>query len=202
MVARTSEAMERSYVRVVADDVHTIPPHTRRVFFVGAGRKDRAFSFVASLPENLRASVAVIGRPDCMEDAIDALKLGAGDLLASPLSPQQVVGAMERLSETGALRERTKATGLPIYRADDRTGGNLLTVKLGTGDELSLAALTLRRFLRGYDRVGEDGTGNLAALVYCPPEDMPAVVGRIEVVMGERAKVSFTAGSVRAAVAA
>lgn len=178
-----------------------VTPHVAReleggVLVAGAGRRDRVSRLLGHVPpERLRATF-VVGRPDCMHDAAAAMRLGAGELLASPLSPQQIAGAFERLVELPALEARGPALGLPILREGEPRQGvpcHLLLVRLPREEHVEAAALLLRRFLRGHDRVGEDGNGALAAMVYCEDVQIGGVLNRLRVVFRERAVITVSA---------
>ncbi len=206
-LAQTVGAIGRNFRKLALNDRAEVGAENNAVFVVCAGRRDRATAFVGRLDPRLRARVAVVGRADCMEDSVAALRLGAGELLASPLSPQQIVGFMERASRPPSPNpQRGKLLGLPILREPvarpTLIPDHLIAVRPANGEDLPRAALMLRRFLRGYDEIGEDGAGGLLALVSCSAEDIGSVVDRLTHVFGEKSQVTHKASSAAAARAA
>ncbi len=162
------------------------------VGFMGAGGRE-AERLVRRLAPNLLAKLAVVAHVDGLDDAFAAMRAGAADFLASPLSPQQVAGSVDRLMSGVPQTERGPLLGLPVYRGPIRDGyGTALpiVVRLLKPEHAPMAALLLRRFVRGYDRVGEDGERNLRALIYCPADHLPFVVGRLTPLMADVARVS------------
>ncbi len=200
ILRQTVAAIGRNHHPLSLNDGPLLPLHSDKIVFICAGRRDRASAFLARVDPRLRARVAIIGRADCMEDARAALRLGALELLSSPLTPQQIVGAMERLTRPSPVNPaRGNRTGLPLLgdpvTRDGVTQEHLLAVRPAPGEEPGRAAFMLRRFLRGYDQIGEDGEGNLQALVSCPAEDVDAVLDRLHTVFGEKARVTRKASS-------
>jgi hypothetical protein len=53
--------------------------------------------------------------------------------------------------------------------------------------------LTLRRFLRGFDRVGLDSGPLVPVALYCPEDNLERVMGRIKGVLGEGFQVRLLA---------
>ncbi|MGE5596458.1 MAG: hypothetical protein ACM3S1_10555, partial [Hyphomicrobiales bacterium] len=51
--------------------------------------------------------------------------------------------------------------------------------------------LVLRRFLRGYDRVGVASDGTLPAMIYCRAEHIDGVVQRMRTLLGPSAEVAI-----------
>ena len=153
--------------------------------FVRAGRRDRAGHLVDSLGKRTRQSI-VVASADSLDDAKQALLAGAADLLAEPLTPNQIAGALDRLG-TGWTRSRSSATGLPVL--DE----SLPVMKYGLpaadldfdGDaKLTVASyLSVRRFLRGFDYVGIRH-GRVGARVYANPRDLPRIEDRLSEVLG------------------
>jgi len=162
------------------------------VLFLGAGRRDRASRIVARLTPAQRRRTVIVCRPDGIDDAHEALKLGAADLLASPLSPQQVAAAIDRIGLPVRPTARDAATGLPVYGNPMNLyghGGSVIEVQPPKNEDVRVTALLLRRYLRGYDLVGSDGKGAVNAMVFCPPEFIDTVAGRLHRIIGERARV-------------
>lgn len=169
MVAATMEADGASF-RSIGRGAALTPSE---VAFVAAGKRDRATAFVRAANPAERHRIAVVALSDQLEDAMAALKLGAGELLASPLSPQQIVGAAVRLA--GQRRMKDPATGLPILgAAAPEFGRSCISYTVEARDPaqwldpmlLMEFALVARRFLRGYDEVGSDGNGSLQLNVF------------------------------------
>lgn len=154
------------------------------VQFVEAGRGGEATAFVRGLPWADRRRVVVVARPATLDDAAGALRAGAGDLLASPLSRQQVAGALDRISGD-ADWPRDPATGLPQYALEPRFGlpAHLLRIEVPPGSTPLDTVLVLRRFLRGYDRVSARGD-DIEVHVYCPGDHLGAVVRRVARLLG------------------
>jgi hypothetical protein len=191
VLVQTVETMGNN-VAFVAPNGARLEGFDARVLFLGAGGRFSATSILGAMLADQRRRVVVVARPDALDDAFGALRLGAGDLLASPLSPQQISGAFERLA--GPPPQRDVATGLPSYGEDTepRFGQpcNLLYVKPGHSESVEMAAFLLRRFLRGYDRVGLHPSGCLELRVYCPPEHVPAVRARLRLVVTESSVIA------------
>jgi len=177
------------------EDLTREPFDGRGVLFIGAGKLDRATSIVRSVPESARRRCVIVARPDCVQGAMAAMSLGAGDLLVSPLSPQQVTGSFDRLGDASRL-SRDGETGLPILtETAPKFGqpGHLIRVQPATNADLMPTVMLLRRYLLGYDRVGVDGKGGAVAVVYCPAEHLSAVVQRMPVFLGGRVRIESVA---------
>ena len=71
-----------------------------------------------------------------------------------------------------------------------------ISLILRPGDDVPSLILLLRRFLRGYDRIGVDERGRLMALVYVPLEHADGVLGRMGKVLGERVRLEIAAPAV------
>ncbi|HEY5476095.1 MAG TPA: hypothetical protein VIK11_05190 [Tepidiformaceae bacterium] len=177
----------RDFVRIALADTRFLPHDPSRVVFIEAGQ-GRTVRAIRALPESARSRVIIVARPDTIEEAMDGMVLGAGDVTVSPLSPEQVAGSLERVADL-SQRKRHAGTGLTIY-PDNEPGAhglpsNTLAVGLERHDTPRGAFLRLRRFLRGYDRVGVDAEGNLRVVVYCPCEYAPRVSERIQMFLGD-----------------
>ena len=122
-----------------------------------------------------------------IEMALGLMRRGASDLLVSPLSRQQIIGALDRLSDPEAFAGRDAETGLPSYRPEPRFGLPCHLVAIEAPEEVRGldAFLVLRRFLRGYDRIGLDSGSLLPVSVFCPAEHLPRVMGRMQGVLGD-----------------
>lgn len=190
-IAATVGAVGRSSQRLHYEDLAKLeqPPGT---LFIGANRAGRASRIVARLPNAFRRVSVVVGRPDSLDDLAEALRAGAGDFLSWPLSPQQVAGAIDRAHQAGPGEARDSETGLAVI-ADGlsihKRPAHRLTATLPGGMDLLEGALLARRFLRGYDRVGLSASGDLAFAIPCELEHLPRVMERIELVLGEGARV-------------
>lgn len=190
-IAATVGAVGCSSQRLHFEDLAKLeqPPGT---LFIGANRAGRASRIIARLPNAFRRVSVVVGRPDSLDDLAEALRVGAGDFLSWPLSPQQVAGAIDRAHQAGPGEARDPETGLTVI-ADGlsihKRPAHRLTATLPAGMDLLEGALLARRFLRGYDRVGLSASGDLAFAIPCEREHLPRVVERIELVLGEGARV-------------
>lgn len=197
VLAETLQVMGHGFAPIAPHDVRKFAGH---VFFVTAGRRDRATVVVSQLPEEARPGVIVIARPDCLADAGEALRAGAGDFLASPLSPQQIAGAFQRICDPHLPARRGARTGLPLYAAAAPRSAHTLRVVPGPNDDPRLTALLLRRFLRGYDRLGEDVDGSLLAMLGdCPEAAVDGIIQRLQPVLGDRTRITVAAWGVAAA---
>jgi hypothetical protein len=81
---------------------------------------------------------------------------------------------------------RNEATGLPSYWMRPRFGlpCHLVEVVPPAGEGSLDVFLVLRRFLRGYDRVGIADDGSLPAILYCSDEHIDGVVRRMRRLLG------------------
>lgn len=198
----TIEGMGRGYYSLTAGQLPALGSWTAQpVLFISAGKRDRATLAVRQLDPKVRARTVITARPDCMVDALAAMEAGARDILASPLSPQQVSGALDRVFDPSLPTERDSMTGLPIFRKEHfGPRYNLpcfsVSLILRPGDDVPSLILLLRRFLRGYDRIGVDERGRLMALVYVPLEHADGVLGRMGKVLGERVRLEIAAPAV------
>ena len=163
------------------------------VLFINGSAKGRANELLQAIgPAGARRTV-VLGRIDAMSDICTALGEGAGDFVISPLTPDQVAGAFERISQEDRTEGHDELTGLPIYRRVPGAYGQpcqVIAVTVGPSDDLRQTAWLLRRFLRGYDRVGASVDRGLEAHVYCPDEALRRVLERLRTLLGTHAKVS------------
>lgn len=185
---------ERELVREAAahlghsfeNDPREIDAPEERVYFVAAGSRRQAFVFTNSLPITERVRVVVVASPEHVQDAADALRYGAADLLAAPLSRQQITGAFDRLADPLAVKSRDEATGLPVYWLRPRFGlpAHLVEVRPPHGADGLDVFLVLRRFLRGYDRIGMATDGSLPVIIYCSDEHIDGIVRRMELLLG------------------
>lgn len=155
-----------------------------------ASGKSICFAPAAAVPELMdgpdrpHAVVAVASAADASQLAA-ALRAGAADFVASPLSKPQVRGALDRIGEAAVVRERDAATGLPCYYRVGRigTGFQVITIDPGLEDPVAVA-LVLRRFLRGSDRVGLGEHGCLEVHAACEDDVLPVVLRRLQHVLG------------------
>lgn len=158
-----------------------------QVVFIAADRHAPARDVIRALSPAERTRTVLVGRLDCLDDVRECLRLGVSELLASPLSPQQVEGAFHRVSHEAAPAI-DPVLGLPLLRdGQPRFGLPAQHFRVaGPGDDALALALILRRFVRGYDRIGGDGEGGVVLCVYCEDEHVPAVLRRLKTVLGER----------------
>ena len=166
-------------------------PH--EVLFLAANANNGATELLGKLTQEATARTVVVGKIDAIRDVGSALAAGAADFLASPLSPHQVAGAFERLAQPDRLEGRNAETGLPIYR---RTPGvyadpcHVVNVTTPPSEDQRTVAWLLRRFLRGYDRVGASADTGLEAFIYCPDASLPRVLERLRTLLGAHAKIA------------
>ncbi len=203
VLQQTVEGSGRQYERRVAS-TSGVPEDGETVLFVGAGKGQRTAGLIASQTAAQKARTVIVARSDSAPDAFAAMLEQAGDLLVSPLSPQQVAGAFDRLRDPRAIRGRDAATGLPRYRVDETRFGmpaHQISAALHKGVTLQEAAIYARRYLRGYDRVGVDGEGNLRLQVYCPTENVPLVLKRLTSLAGDKGKFNLMEPASRAMAA-
>lgn len=175
-VYSTSSPREAPYA---AGDPHAL-------LFVGAGASVDAAAVIESIPRADRGRIIVVARQGQAFAAMEALRRGGGDLLASPLSRWQVAGALHRLDDREAVIGRDSVTGLPVYRAVARFGFpcHVLAVRPGPGIPSVDVFLSLRRFLRGYDRIGMNTDGTLPVHLYCEDAGVQRVVQRLGMLLG------------------
>lgn len=186
-IGSRNESIVRATAAATGHRARRVLPHTMlqegEVCIVGAGQSDRATRFMAAVPAG-RHRYAILCRPDQIADAQGALLLGAGELLSSPLSPQQVVGAAIRCSRPGPA-PHDSISGLPLL--DDSEAPSSFTDIFAApkpGEHPIEAALLLRKFLRGWDEVGGDGRGGVRARLAAGPEEAARVVERLGWVLG------------------
>lgn len=190
-IAATVGAVGRSSQRLHFEDLAKLeqPPGT---LFIGANRAGRASRTIARLPSAFRRVSVVVGRPDSLDDLAEALRAGAGDFLSWPLSPQQVAGAIDRAHQSGPGEARDAETGLAVITdglSIHKRPAQRLTATLPADMDLLEGALLARRFLRGYDRVGLSTSGDLSFAIPCEREHLAGVMERLEVVLGEGARM-------------
>ncbi|OAI39281.1 hypothetical protein AYO38_07945 [bacterium SCGC AG-212-C10] len=193
VLEQTVLSMGRTFTASRPADVREWQRREDAIFFVGCGKSGRAKTICQGLAEDVRARVVLVSRPDSVADMAAALNSGAGDFLASPLSPQQVSGAFERVASPPASLGRDAATGLllldgPASNSADPVHG--LTIRQPGDGDVAATAVILRRFLRGYDLVGMSAEGELTAHVRCQPEAVLNVIQRLQLILGERAEIS------------
>lgn len=202
-VRDVADAGGKQWAAIGPADLRLLPYEPNRVVFMAAGL-GRAVRTVTMLSPADRGRVVVVARPDTIDEAMDVLRLGAGDLLVSPLSDEQVAGALERLGE--AQRERQRETGLTVYGSNEpgayELPSNTIQVDIPRNETLAGAILRLRRFIRGYDRIGVDASGAVRVVVYCPCEHAPVVMERIRVLLGEGTNLRVVARGEPRAIAA
>lgn len=186
------EAEGQRYYRLRTNELSRLVQWTGAAIFVGASGAGRAGRVVAALPSALCAQTVVVGRGDAIDDVRQALLAGAADMLAWPLSPQQIAGAIDRLKDPPQVGGGDESTGLAVLRQGfpiHGGPGHLLRIAPPGDTGPMEAALLLRRFLRGYDVVGCDGAGALAAVVACEAAHLEAVGNRVRAILGEATAV-------------
>lgn len=167
--------------------VHAANAHA--VYLVRAAQDRAATAFVASLAPELRSRVAIVASPEHTDDVGAALALGAAEVLASPLSRQQVLGAIARIA-AGPEALRDEHTALPRYPVRSHFGLPCYGLRIEADENVLETVLVLRRFLRGYDAVGGDGEGHALALVYCDGDELDSVLRRLGRLLGEKTTVN------------
>ncbi|MCC6380922.1 MAG: hypothetical protein IT304_00360 [Dehalococcoidia bacterium] len=172
----TSSAREAPYA---AGDPHAL-------LFVAAGPTADAAAVLDAIPRADRGRTVVVARQGQAFAAMEALRRGGGDLLAAPLSRWQVAGTLHRLEDREAVAGRDPVTGLPVYRALARFGFpcQVLAVRPGPGVPSVDVFLSLRRFLRGYDRIGMNVDGTIPVHLYCEDAGVQRVVQRLGMLLG------------------
>jgi hypothetical protein len=190
-VQTTIAASDRRFLRLRSNELPRLVGNDPPVIFVGASPAGRAAQVTEALPDTLQQRLAIVARSDSTRDTAAALRGGAREFLAWPLSPQQIAGAIDRIQAAPHPETQDQQTGLPVLtqaRALYGKHGFLVRVEPGPGDEPMMAALLLRRFLRGYDIVGSDGKGALAVMVFCEVDDLSSIARRLRLVLGEGAQ--------------
>ena len=117
-------------------------------------------------------------------------------MLVSPLTPQQVAGAFDRLGDPSWDSERDPILGLPLVAGGEARHGfpcHRIAVTPVASDDPWEVALLLRRALRGYDRLGADADGGLAVLLYCRDEHLGRTLARLETVLAGRVRLAAVA---------
>lgn len=179
VLQRTVEAMGMVHTFLRPDDVRAGGGSLQVPLFLGCTRSQAARRLLEAVPPHARRSVILVARGDATGDAEAGLALGAGDLLASPLSPHQVVGAVERIRAGGSAA----STRLGVPR-------HLLRIQPATSSDTMAVYLALRRFLRGFDHLEFEAGGTLLVSVYCPAGELPAVTRRVASLLKKRATVA------------
>ncbi|MGE0602003.1 MAG: hypothetical protein AB7J35_21765 [Dehalococcoidia bacterium] len=154
--------------------------------FVRAGRAHRATKFILSLPQEVRGRFAVVAHTDQLRDAAGALRHGAREILASPLSPQQIVGAGVRSFGSGSPG-RDPGTGLMRLGSPLKLYGlshsDVKVTPRNSVDPLEVVLL-VRKFVRGWDEIGIDGGGNVVLRLYAERRDVELILGRLRFAIG------------------
>lgn len=160
--------------------------HDDEFGFVRAGRADRATRFILSLPREVRGRFAVVAQADQLGDAEGALKRGAREILASPLSPQQIVGAGVR-SLGSTIPGRDPKTGLcrlgPPLKEYGPSHAQIRVTPRGEATALEVVLL-VRKFVRGWDEIEADGAGNVVLRLYAEKADVESTLGRLRFALG------------------
>jgi hypothetical protein len=177
----TVEAMGFDYAPITIGDVRRLV-NPSQVVFVGASPDGHASELVSSRARALIRSTVVVARSDSASDVQSAVMAGVGDFLISPLTPQQVSGAFDRISDPAWAAHRHKENGLAVIAKPEARHGlpcHRIRAEASKEFEFWTACLLLRRAVRGYDRVGVDEKGNLCLLVYCPQEHLERTMSRL-----------------------
>jgi hypothetical protein len=185
ILGTTVETMGRGYGPIQANDLRRVT-NPAQVVFISGNHDRRASDLLATRPKELLRSSVVVARTDGAEDAALAMRAGAGDFLISPLSPQQVSGAFDRISDATWGQKRHEATGLPIVEKPSARHGlscHKIRADISKDFDVWTACILMRRAIRGYDRIGVDAAGKPALLIYCPTEHLERALERLSRVM-------------------
>lgn len=168
------------------------------LLFLHVDGSERALDLLGT-SASLASRTIVVSRQDGVENAMKCLRVGARDLLASPLTPNQVASAFER-EHRGTNVERHQS-GLTFVDGGKSVGahcqqGHLFRVQ-PSGESMESAYLTLRRFLRAYDLVGVDSSGHLAVRLFCEAGQSQGVVARIQALMACEISEGVTAKAIQ-----
>ncbi|MGE3075006.1 MAG: response regulator [Dehalococcoidia bacterium] len=167
------------------------PNHQKLALFVGCNGGDKASRFVTSLPPGLRARVVLVARWDSLEELSAGLKAGAGDFVMSPLTPQSVAGAIDRIAVPVASDRHT--SGLPMLtdkQARYGYGQQLLSLREKRNSSIIQRAAMARLSVRGYDRVGILPSGEVGVATYCERARVEEVRRRLEFLLGPTSEVA------------
>ncbi len=195
VLAKTVETTGNSFAETLTP-LDTLRQHPDAVLFVGAmGWLGQAFRQLQPVE---RRRIVLVSGPDGAEETERALLRGAGDFLASPLSPQQVAGAFQRVLAR-PLTQRHPTNGLPVLSSQPRSDwgqpAQVFEIYLPPGFDAMPTALLLRRFLRGYDDIGSDGGDGLRVFVYCPDAAVERVLARLRGLVESPALVTYRGSS-------
>lgn len=182
LLARTVEAMGRTHTTLRTIDLGGAAPLHNGVLFVGCTARLSVTRVVQRLPAALRARTVGVAKIDTLADAEAIVALGVPEILASPLSPHQVIGAIERKLQGGPLPPTR--LGMPRHA---------IRVSVARGAELR-NLLALRRLIRGFDQVVLDANGGLELTLYCPDLYLESLLRRLQKLLGTGARFS-TAGN-------
>jgi hypothetical protein len=141
------------------------------------------------MPADVRNRFAVVAQEDQLDDAEKALKRGAREILSSPLSPQQIVGAAVR-SFNSSSPGRDAKSGLQILGSPLKAyGENHFDIRVDPrhGAPVLEVVLLVRKFIRGWDEIGADRAGNIVLRLYCERGDVEPVLARLRFAMGTTA---------------
>lgn len=172
LLARTVEAMGGEHTSVRSVDLRGAMQVQEEIFFIGCTTRNGAARIVQRLPAGLRARTVGVARLDTLADAEALVAMGVAEILASPLSPHQVIGAMERNLRGGAAPPAR--LGVPRH---------VIRVSVEQGTELR-QLLQLRRLIRGFDHVVPGKNGTLELTLYCPGPYVEAVLRRFHRLLG------------------
>jgi len=132
------------------------------------------------------AKVIVLARAEASSELREAIIAGADDWVTVPFTPQQIVGALQRV--TTHLSHPVQwdlETWVPRIHNLETTRPAIVVTPAPNVDPL-LVAWSLRRFARGYDDLLMVD-GHLLLLPLARPEYQWNIIERLTVVMGERA---------------
>ncbi len=165
-----------------------------RPVFIGAG-SGLATRFTSSIPADARRRVVVVSRFDTIADMAGALRAGAGDFLTSPLAPEHVIGAFERvLGLPAGEPPSSHPAGLRSLRQSVIHAGGpaqVFNVASPSVAEIATTVWILRRFLRGTDSIGH-GRGEMTqAYVHCPETHADDVARRANFILVDHGQISY-----------
>lgn len=154
------------------------------VLFVEAS--DEGAAREATLGSSPGAKVIVLARVEAASELREAIKAGASDWITIPFTPQQLVGALQRVAANRRERVRWELDACVPQVHHLETTRPVIAAIQEPGVDPQLVAWSLRRFARGYDDIVMLN-GRLLLLPLARPEHLWNIIERLTVVMGERA---------------
>lgn len=194
VIGEVTQAGERRHIPLSMERARHFGGASSEVLFVGCSAAGRASALLQGLAERARERTVVVARIDALEDMANALGLGAAEFITSPVTPQQVAAAFDRVAAGHDADREPGGGGLPVYArvpAATPQPGQVIDVTVPASEDIRETAWLLRRFLRGYDRVGAAPSGGLEVTVYCPDNAVQRVLERLRVLLGRGVKLQL-----------